>query len=83
MFIELGEFHHQLLILLIYPIGIILARILYRTYNNPYFSLFCFFISHYLVLIIKLIYIIKNCFLPKENEEIISIIKETPTTKIE
>ena len=83
MFIELGQFHYQLLILLIYPIGIILARILYRTYNNPYFSLFCFFISHYLVLIIKLIYIIKNCFLPKENEEIISIIKETPTTRIE
>ena len=64
MFIEIGEFNIKLFILLIYPIGIILVKIIFlgRANPNPYFCLFCFFISHYLSLAIKLIYKIKNCF---------------------
>ena len=52
MWIKFGEIKAQLMILLIYPIGIICVRytILYYQ-NNPYFYLFIFFISHFLVLI--------------------------------
>ena len=61
MFIELGELKIQLLILLVYPAGIISARLNnYYFTSNPYFFLFIFFISHYLVLFIKLFYIIKD-----------------------
>ena len=57
MWIEFGEIKGQLMILLIYPIGIICAR--YNTIflqNNPYFYLFLFFISHFLALIPLVIY---------------------------
>ena len=65
---ELGEIKINLLILLIYPVGIIPARISTNYYsNNPYFYLFLFFLSHYLALIIKLIYKIKERILTKDN----------------
>ena len=68
MFIELGEIKINLLILLIYPVGIISARISANYYsNNPYFYLFLFFLSHYFALIIKLIYIIKERFSTKDS----------------
>ena len=68
MFIQLGEIKTQLLILLIYPIGIIAARITTYTYNsNPYYYLFIFFISHYLVFFIKLIYSIKEKIFQSKN----------------
>ena len=52
MWIKFGEIKGQLMILLIYPIGIICARYSNLYYqNNPYFYLFIFFISHFLVLI--------------------------------
>ena len=57
MWIKFGEIKGQLMILLIYPIGIICAR--YNTIflqNNPYFYLFLFFISHFLALIPLVIY---------------------------
>ena len=61
MLIELGEANLQLLILLIYPVGIIAGRIIsYHYPKNPYYYLFMFFISHYLVFFIKLIYTIKE-----------------------
>ena len=57
MIFEFGEIKGQLVILLIYPIGIILARYTNLYYqNNPYFYLFLFYISHFLVLIPLLIY---------------------------
>ena len=52
MWVEFGEIKKHLLILLIYPIGIISVRIsIYYNNNNPYFFLFIFFISHLLALI--------------------------------
>ena len=71
MFIEFGEIKIQLLILLIYPIGIISSRIgTYYYSNNPYFYLFLFYLSHYLILIIKLFYKIKELFSKNKKSEI-------------
>ena len=63
MLIEFGQLKIHLLILLIYPVGIIAIRIniLYFNNNNNYI-LFLFFLSHYLVFFIKLFYIIKSYF---------------------
>ena len=50
--IEFGQVKPQLLMLLIYPVGIILARLITMYYiANPLFYLFLFFISHFLALI--------------------------------
>ena len=71
MFIEVGELNIKLLILLVYPIGIIISRL--RNYyftNNPYFFLFIFFLSHYLILLIKFFYIAKDhCSKIKDNKD--------------
>ena len=57
MIIELGELKFHFVILLISPIGYILARIIYQNYLiNPYYYLFIFFLSHFLSLIPLLIY---------------------------
>ena len=61
MFIKLGDINFRILILLIYPAGIIPARITsYYFHSNPYFYLFLFFISHFLIVFFKLFYIIKD-----------------------
>ena len=63
--IEFGQVKSKLLILLIYPVGIIFARIctIYH-HTNPYFFLFLFFISHFFAIIPLFIYKInkKNYF---------------------
>lgn len=57
MIIELGQVKPQLLILLIYPIGIFFAKYIGLYFViNPYYYLFIFFISHFLALI-PLIYL--------------------------
>ena len=57
MMIEFGQIKPQLLLLLIYPVGIIFARLITMYYvANPLFYLFLFFISHFLALIPLLIY---------------------------
>ena len=57
MIIELGELKFHFVILLISPIGYILARIIYQNYLiNPYYYLFIFFLYHFLSLIPLLIY---------------------------
>ena len=69
MFIEFGKLKIHLLILLIYPVGIVAIRIniLYFS-NNPNYFLFLFFLSHYLIFFIKLFYIIKSyCFEKRIN----------------
>jgi len=72
MFIELGEIKINLLILLIYPIGIISARVSANYYsNNPYFYLFLFFLSHYLALLLKLIYMIKEKIFRKDDTKVL------------
>ena len=59
--IEFGQANPHLLILLIYPIGIILARLITIYYqSNPLYYLFLFFISHFLALIPLLIYKIRK-----------------------
>ena len=59
--IEFGQVKPQLLILLIYPVGIILARLITMYYiANPLFYLFLFFISHFLALIPLMIYKIRK-----------------------
>ena len=71
MFIELGEMKINLLILLIYPVGIISARVSANYYsNNPYFYLFLFFLSHYLALLLKLIYMIKEKIFRKDDTKV-------------
>ena len=60
MFIQFQEIKLKLIILLVYPFGILSARILqYYFQNNPYFYLFLFFISHYFALFILFFYKIK------------------------
>ncbi len=55
--IEFGQVKVQLLILLIYPLGILFARaITFYLVANPFYYLFLFFISHFLTLI-PLLYI--------------------------
>ena len=50
--IEFGQVKPQLLMLLIYPVGILFARLITMYYlSNPLFYLFLFFISHFLALI--------------------------------
>ena len=72
MFIELGEIKINLLILLIYPVGIISARVSANYYsNNPYFYLFLFFLSHYLALLLKLIYMIKEKIFRKDDTKVL------------
>ena len=52
MLIEFGQVKPQLLILLIYPVGILFARIITVSFiSNPLYYLFLFFISHFLALI--------------------------------
>ena len=78
MFIQLGDINIRLLILLIYPAGIIPARITsYYFQSNPYFYLFLFFISHFLIVFFKLFYIIKD----KCNSKIRSDIIEDKSKK--
>ena len=73
MLLEFGEIKPQLLILLIYPIGIIFARILGIQHpSNPSYYLFLFFVSHFLALIPLSIYKFKKYILShekKKNEE--------------
>ena len=72
MFIQLGDINIRLLILLIYPAGIIPARITsYYFQSNPYFYLFLFFISHFLIVFFKLFYIIKDKCNSKIRSDII------------
>ena len=72
MFIQLGDINIRLLILLIYPAGIIPARITSNYFHsNPYFYLFLFFISHFLIVFFKLFYIIKDKCNSKIRSDII------------
>ena len=72
MLIETGEIKINLLILLIYPVGIISARVSANYYsNNPYFYLFLFFLSHYLALLLKLIYMIKEKIFRKDDTKVL------------
>ena len=49
---EFGEIKSQLLLIIIYPVGIIFSRLTDIYYkNNPYFYLFVFFFSHLLSII--------------------------------
>lgn len=72
--IEFGEVNPKLLVLLIYPVGIILARLIgIHNECNPYFYLFLFFISHFFSLIPLAIYktrkyIYKNRKMEQENK---------------
>lgn len=55
--IEFGEVKMNLFILLIYPVGIIIARSITNHFiANPQYYLFLFFISHFLTLIPLIIY---------------------------
>jgi hypothetical protein len=70
MWIEFGEIKEQLMILLIYPIGIIFARynnVFYQ--NNPYFYLFLFSISHFLALIPLFVYKLIEKIINKNNNK--------------
>ena len=61
MIIQLGDITFRLVILLIYPAGIIPARITSYYYKrNHYFYLFIFFISYFLILFFILYYKIKD-----------------------
>ena len=68
--IEIGEVNPKLLILLIYPFGIIIARLI-GIYNicNPYFYLFLFFISHFFSLIPLAIYKTRKHILKSQKIE--------------
>ena len=69
--IELGEVNSHFFLLLIYPIGIISARLIIIHYkSNPYYYLFLFYISHFLVLIPLLIYKIKGKKTKIKKEEL-------------
>ena len=71
--IELGEVNSHLFLLLIYPIGIISARLIIIHYqSNPYYYLFLFYISHFLVLIPLLIYKAKGKKPKNKKEELLS-----------
>ena len=71
MFIKSGDISFSLIILLIYPAGIIPARITSYYYNsNPYFYLFMFFISHFLLLFVKLFYKLRDCCGKKKSNSI-------------
>ena len=66
--IEIGELKPQLLILLIYPVGIFCARLITQYFiSNPLFYLFLFFISHFLSLIPLLIYKINKSIAKKQK----------------
>lgn len=65
--IAFGQVKIQLLILLIYPIGIIFARVITNHFiSNPSFYLFIFFFSHFLALIPLLYYKIRKREAEKE-----------------
>ena len=82
MFIQFQEIKLKLIILLVYPFGIIPARILqYYFLNNPYFYLFIFFISHYLALFILLFYKIKARQKKATRTKSIDIPKKSPTNE--
>ena len=70
MVLEFGEIKHQLLILLIYPIGILGSRLIVIYFSNtPFLYLFIFFISHFFALIPLIIIKIKNKHIFKKNDE--------------
>ena len=70
MILEFGEIKHQLLILLIYPIGILGSRLIVLYFEKtPFFYLFIFFISHFFALIPLIIIKIKNRHTYKEKNE--------------
>ena len=70
MILEFGEIKHQLLILLIYPIGILGSRIIVLYFEKtPFFYLFIFFISHFFALIPLIIIKMKNRHTYKEKNE--------------
>ena len=70
MLIKFDGIKIQLLILLIYPAGIISAKIMNCHFSsNPYFFLFLFFISHYLILFIILFYKLKESCSKKDNDK--------------
>ena len=74
-----GEIKPQLLILLIYPVGIICSRTLgIYANNNPYYYLFLFFISHFIALIPLLIIKIRNKKESVNNVEIQTSLNDTP-----
>ena len=81
MLLEFGEVKPQLLILLIYPIGIIFARILGIQHpTNPSYYLFLFFVSHFLALIPLSIYKFRKYILryeKKKEEEAIEFQNKT------
>ena len=67
MFVLSEEIKLKLIILLVYPVGIITTRIIQKYFeNNPYFYLFLFYISHYLALFILLFYKMKLKFQNKK-----------------
>ena len=68
--IEFGEVNPKLLILLIYPFGIIIARLIgIHNQCNPYFYLFLFFISHFFSLIPLAIYKTRKYILKNQKIE--------------
>ena len=71
MVLEFGEIRPQLLILLIYPIGILGSRIIVLYFEKtPFFYLFIFFVSHFFALIPLIINKIKNKHIYKgKNKE--------------
>ena len=77
--IEFGKVKPQLLILLIYPVGILFARIITIYFeSNPLYYLFLFFISHFIALIPLLIIKIRNKKESVNNVEIQTSLNDTP-----
>ena len=85
MWLEFGQVKSQLLILLIYPVGIISARIIGIQHpSNPLYYLFLFFVSHFLSLIPLSIYKIKKHIskLKKKKKEQLSLLKNNSLSTI-
>ena len=80
--IEFGQVKPQLLMLLIYPVGIILARLITMYYiANPLFYLFLFFISHFLALIPLMIYKIREKFSKNRKKKLEALDNNDNSTK--
>ena len=75
VYIEFGQIQIKLIILLIYPVGIIFARYFTMIFSsNPLYYLFLFFISHFLTLIPLGIYKIRKYirrYKKKKQEEVV------------
>ncbi len=75
--IEFGKVKPQLLILLIYPVGILFARIITIYFeSNPLYYLFLFFISHFIALIPLAYYKVRKIIYQNERKRTQALINK-------